>query len=242
MTLDSTLGGGRKLFLPTFMRMSTRDSSWVFTDKRQYSLSPGLATSRWANSLWNIRTAHLKNGRWSRSLKTNGEDILYGKLATHTSKKGSSLDSTSPTRIFSLLCTQVDCTRFWSSATSLESTSQAITCLHWSSNLTVMLPVPGPTSSTTSVGLRLAWSHQYKRSVNCHLPIYQLVNLLYHICDDQRILEDMLTETFVETDALFLDFIVLSALLLSLHFRHFEALSLATDLHRFGHNISLNDI
>ena len=34
-TLDSTLGGGRKLFLPTFMRWSTRASSWVLMERRQ---------------------------------------------------------------------------------------------------------------------------------------------------------------------------------------------------------------
>ncbi len=38
----STLGGGRKLFFPTFISWSTRDSSCVLTDSRQYSSSPGL--------------------------------------------------------------------------------------------------------------------------------------------------------------------------------------------------------
>lgn len=43
----------------TFIRWSTLASSWVLTDRRQYNLSPGLATNLWANSLWNISTAHL---------------------------------------------------------------------------------------------------------------------------------------------------------------------------------------
>ena len=34
-TLDSTFGGGRKLFLPTFMRWSTRARSCVLMDSRQ---------------------------------------------------------------------------------------------------------------------------------------------------------------------------------------------------------------
>uniref|UniRef100_A0A182NSG7 Protein FAM114A2 n=1 Tax=Anopheles dirus TaxID=7168 RepID=A0A182NSG7_9DIPT len=49
-TLDSTFGGGLKLFLPTFMSMSTRASSCVLMLSRQYNLSPGFATKRWANS------------------------------------------------------------------------------------------------------------------------------------------------------------------------------------------------
>ena len=92
----------------TFMRWSTRASSCVFMDSLQYSLSPGVATSRMANSLWNINTAHLnifkhklsaesstwtyeghrlktlvvsylKKGRCSRSLKTNGDEICTSK-------------------------------------------------------------------------------------------------------------------------------------------------------------------
>ena len=53
---------------PTFMRWSTRASSCVLMESLQYSLSPGLATSRMANSLWNISTAHLNKS------KTRGEE------------------------------------------------------------------------------------------------------------------------------------------------------------------------
>jgi len=98
-TLDSTFGGGRKLFLLTFMTCVTLASSCVLTDNLQYSSSPGLATRRRANSLWNMSSADLKIGRCSSSLKTMGEEIWYGKLATHTSKYGSSVLSTSPTII-----------------------------------------------------------------------------------------------------------------------------------------------
>ena len=45
----------------TFIRWSTLASNCVLTDNRQYNLSPGFATSLWANSLWNINTAHLEN-------------------------------------------------------------------------------------------------------------------------------------------------------------------------------------
>ena len=44
------LGGGRKLFLETFMRWSALQSSCVFTESRQYSSSPALAQRRRANS------------------------------------------------------------------------------------------------------------------------------------------------------------------------------------------------
>ena len=43
-TLESTLGGGRKLFLPTFSRWLTLASSCVFTLSREYCESPGFAT------------------------------------------------------------------------------------------------------------------------------------------------------------------------------------------------------
>ena len=43
----------------TFIKWSTRARSCVLADNRQYILSPGFATSRSANSLWNINTAHL---------------------------------------------------------------------------------------------------------------------------------------------------------------------------------------
>jgi len=59
--------------------MSTRASSWVLTESRLYSLSPGFATSLCANSRWNMRTAHLSrrktqalwNHRWLHGKKTN---------------------------------------------------------------------------------------------------------------------------------------------------------------------------
>lgn len=54
----------------TFMRWSTRASSCVLMDSLQYSLSPGLATSRMANSLWNISTAHLNKNETGEVLNT----------------------------------------------------------------------------------------------------------------------------------------------------------------------------
>jgi hypothetical protein len=49
-TLLSTFGGGRKLFLPTFMSWSTLANNCVFTDNREYNFSPGRAVNRKANS------------------------------------------------------------------------------------------------------------------------------------------------------------------------------------------------
>lgn len=43
----------------TFIKWSTLANSCVLTESLQYNLSPGRATNLWANSLWNIRTAHL---------------------------------------------------------------------------------------------------------------------------------------------------------------------------------------
>jgi len=141
------------------MTMSTRARSCVLTDSLQYNLSPGLATNLMANSFWNMTRAHLKNGLWRSSLKTNGEDIWYGKFARHTSKNGKSCFKTSPTTIVKFFLNGVPWTRFSNSATSLVSTSQATTCLTPLSRiLTVMFPVPGPTSRTTSEWCRLALS------------------------------------------------------------------------------------
>ena len=41
-TLDSTLGGGRKLLRPTFMSCDTLESSCTLVERRQYISSPGL--------------------------------------------------------------------------------------------------------------------------------------------------------------------------------------------------------
>lgn len=71
----STCGGGRKLFLPTFMMWSTLAYSWTFADNRDHREDPGVATRRRANSRWNMRIATRKRGRCERSLKTRGEDI-----------------------------------------------------------------------------------------------------------------------------------------------------------------------
>mmetsp|Transcript_22401 Transcript_22401/g.60094 ORF Transcript_22401/g.60094 Transcript_22401/m.60094 type:complete len:201 (-) Transcript_22401:341-943(-) len=74
-TLESTLGGGRKEFLETFMRWSTLARSWVLIDNRQYISSPGLAHSRCANSRCTMRIAQRKRLGCDRSLKTSGDEI-----------------------------------------------------------------------------------------------------------------------------------------------------------------------
>lgn len=70
-------------------------------------------------------------------------------------------------------CTHFPCTRFVSSAAMRGSISTAVHCLHFSRMRTVRLPVPGPTSSTTSDGRKFALStilqgqdsrHQRQRS------------------------------------------------------------------------------
>lgn len=50
-TLDSTCGGGLKLFLPTFIICSTLAYICAFTLNQQYNASLGLTTSLNANSL-----------------------------------------------------------------------------------------------------------------------------------------------------------------------------------------------
>eukprot|EP00958_Prasinococcus_capsulatus_P012795 scaffold1293_cov375-Prasinococcus_capsulatus_cf.AAC.13 len=85
-TLESTLGGGLKLFLPTLSTCSTRASRFVFAARRQYWESPGLATSRSANSRWNMTIAERHNGLCASSLKTIADEIWYGTFATQRSK------------------------------------------------------------------------------------------------------------------------------------------------------------
>mmetsp|Transcript_19615 Transcript_19615/g.39760 ORF Transcript_19615/g.39760 Transcript_19615/m.39760 type:complete len:328 (-) Transcript_19615:95-1078(-) len=148
----STLGGGRKLFLPTFISWSTFARSCVFTERRQYSASPGLAVSRSANSSWNIITAHRNDGLCASSLNTRGDEIWYGTFATHRSKNGHAVLIASPCITVSLRSFGVPSTRFRTSRTMRLSYSIAITFFDWSHRGTVMLPVPGPISSTTSVG------------------------------------------------------------------------------------------
>lgn len=55
------------------------------------------------------------------NLKTNGDDIWYGILATHTLKKGNSDFRTSPTLICSLFWYGVFIIRFFNSATNLQN-------------------------------------------------------------------------------------------------------------------------
>lgn len=74
-TDDSTLGGGRKLDLPTLRMCSTWEKSWTFAERRHHIGEPGGAHNRRANSRWNMRTQVLGTGREERSLKTRGEEI-----------------------------------------------------------------------------------------------------------------------------------------------------------------------
>lgn len=74
-------------------------------------------------------------------------------LATHTSKKGSSVAKTSPGISTNLLADSEYLKRLESSATMRGSISMAMTFLALSRRRAVRLPVPGPISSTTSVGL-----------------------------------------------------------------------------------------
>ena len=125
-TLLSTLGGGLKLFLDTLMRWSTRANSYTLTLNLQYILEPGLARSLCANSLWNIKTAHLNIGLCCRSLKTNGEEIWYGVFAIQMSKKGIGLLMASPWITANLYVRPSLFTRFVTSAIILGSISIAI--------------------------------------------------------------------------------------------------------------------
>mmetsp|Transcript_3469 Transcript_3469/g.5469 ORF Transcript_3469/g.5469 Transcript_3469/m.5469 type:complete len:219 (-) Transcript_3469:309-965(-) len=152
-TLLSTLGGGRKLFLPTLRRCVVRASSCVLTDRRQYRGSPAGTHNRMANSRWNMSVAARNCGRCASSLKMSGEEIWYGTFAMHTSKYGSSTLRKSPEMMERLWACGVPCTRRCSSSTMRGSNSTAITFLAVSRRRMVRLPVPGPISSTTSVAL-----------------------------------------------------------------------------------------
>lgn len=102
-----------------------------------------------------------------------------------------------------------------------------LTFLAFSSNFTVMLPVPGPTSRTTSVGLKAAWTRPQpwlRNTVHhdclCTVFIYRMlvcvcqkpyINLSIPECtrtayllndpiDNQWILQDVLTDAGVKHD------------------------------------------
>ena len=62
--------------------------TWTLADSRDHKLVPGLATSRRANSRWNMRIATRNRGRCERSLKTRGLEIWYGVFDMQTSKYG----------------------------------------------------------------------------------------------------------------------------------------------------------
>ena len=85
-TEDSTCGGGLKLFLSTYRKLRNLNretfiicDTWAhictLTLRRQYNASPGLATRRNANSLWNINIHILGNGLHCSNLNTRGEEI-----------------------------------------------------------------------------------------------------------------------------------------------------------------------
>lgn len=71
------------------MMCDTRAHIWTLTDRREYSLSPGLANSRMANSCWNMRMQVRGGDGSERSLKTSGELIWYGVLEMQTLRRGS---------------------------------------------------------------------------------------------------------------------------------------------------------
>lgn len=100
----------------TFMICATCAHICTFTLSRQYNESPGLATRRNANSLWNINIQVLGNGLHWSNLNTKGDEIYintlfpeldtwYGVLEIQTSKYGnrSSLQ-TSPNNISNCFC------------------------------------------------------------------------------------------------------------------------------------------
>merc|ERR1719331_2808061 len=105
-----------------------------------------------------MTTAQRKKGRWAKSLNRNGDEMLYGRLATQTSKNGKGVLRMSPW-INSKRCLRGSpSTRFLTSRTMRGSNSTATKDFALASNFTVKLPVPGPTSSTASVGRSLALS------------------------------------------------------------------------------------
>ena len=88
MTDDSTAGGGLKLFRPTFMMWSILAHICALTERREYSLSPGLAKRRSANSRWNIRIHIRGAGERARSLNVSGEEICVRELKLKRDARG----------------------------------------------------------------------------------------------------------------------------------------------------------
>lgn len=74
-TRDSTLGGGRKLCLPTFITCCTFDSNCALTVNLEYRELPGGADKRCANSSWYMITADRKNGRCPNNLNVMPDEI-----------------------------------------------------------------------------------------------------------------------------------------------------------------------
>lgn len=132
------LTGGLKLFLPTLRICCDRKSvagygatasgqrgvlhtvilakNWAFTDRRQYSGSPGRAVRRMANSLWNMSIDVRGGFGMDSSLNTKGLEIWYGVLLMQTSNWGKSSLMASPSSTSSFFCDGVPCTRLLSSA------------------------------------------------------------------------------------------------------------------------------
>src|ERR1700722_19100892 len=115
------------------------------TLNREYSLSPGFANSRMANSRWNMRIHVLGLGLVASNLKVRGLEIWYGVFDMQTSKYGNSVLITSPKITSSLRAAGVPWTRFVTSAAMRGSSSTAMHFFAFSRILTVRFPEPGPT-------------------------------------------------------------------------------------------------
>ena len=114
----------------------------------------------------------------------------YGVLLMHTSKYGSSVLITSPKRTSNRFASGLPCTRFVTSLAILGSSSTAMTFLAFSRILTVMLPVPGPTSRTIWT---ISAASNAQNPQETDITLLEIC-LIYNCLSYSWILEDMLAD------------------------------------------------
>ena len=94
----------------------------------------------------------------ANNLNIIADETLYGQLDTHKSNGGISYILVKSPLIIVILLIRWIGIRFFNSETILGSISIAMTWAATSANYNVKLPLPGPISKTTSLGLILDFS------------------------------------------------------------------------------------
>ena len=152
-TRDSTFGGGRKL-RPTLRHCFTSARSWVFTESLQYIASPGRAVSLMRIPLGTCSTPESRavceqlENQWRRYLVRN--------ITTQTSIRKVDFDgiTVNYSQMRLILCS-LHLLQSFGNHPRIELYCNDLFCC--CSSCTVIMPVPGPISSTTSVDLTAAF-------------------------------------------------------------------------------------